>query len=120
MTDYCKTLEDKYKVSIHRYEIDAGWFNLVDELIEKLVKFKWDKQIFCIKEKFGGLRVQPDNGLNDDATEEERKNFYDVIHQAEQQSFEICEVCGASGKLCRLGGWMMTRCEMCFEETKKK
>lgn len=67
-----------------------------------------------MKEKFGGLRYYANPG---DVDEETSKRFYDLIHEAEAKSFEICERCGQPGRLARRGGldWYKTLCSTCSE-----
>ena len=63
-------------------------------------------------DKFGGLRYYANAG---DVDAETSKRFYDLIHEAEANSFEICECCGQPGHLSRRGkhGWYKTLCSMC-------
>lgn len=57
-----------------------------------------------IKEKFGGLRVYMTF-----ATDE----MFDIIQDAEDASFEICEMCGAAGRERELS-WIKTLCDECI------
>jgi hypothetical protein len=77
-----------------------GWSGLIDEIYDKLPK---DAYIVQIKEKFGGLRAYIDNVP---------KSVQDFIDDCEKRSYEICECCGADGKL-REGGWVLTLCDKC-------
>jgi len=86
----------------------VGWQPMVEELCSKLAKIVDEKNLIFridqIKEKFGGLRFYY-------SYEGERANeISDLIHEAEQRSFEICEVTGEEGDLCMKGnyGWMKT------------
>lgn len=58
-----------------------------------------------IKEKFGGLRIYLGGmveGLYEDVD--------NIVTNAEEESYKICEVCGKPGKLYETG-WMKTLCE---------
>lgn len=68
--------------------VGKGWVPLVDMLIQNLKAAGWDGQSVQIKQKFGGLRFYIGKG-----TEQMRA----LIHQAENDSFKICEACGGDG-----------------------
>lgn len=81
--------------------VGNGWLGLIKELIEEAIKLGWDRQVCQIKEKFGGLRFY----INE-ASDEVHK----LIQEAQNKSYEICEVCGEPGKM-RPGGWIVTLCD---------
>ena len=83
------------------FAIGPGWYGLVKELIEKAIAAGWDRQICQVKEKFGGLRFYINS-----APDEVRA----LIKEAENKSYEICEVCGEPGEM-RHGGWIVTLCD---------
>ena len=96
------------------FECDDGWGSLIADLEAKLKVLSPDYTISQVKEKFGGLRYYANAG---DVDEETSKRFYDLIHEAENKSFEICECCGQPGQLSRRGkhGWYKTLCSRCAE-----
>jgi len=57
--------------------------------------------VYQVKEKFGGLRFY---------TNSHSRVIFDLIQQAEGQSFHICDVCGLPGTLRKDGPWR-TRCD---------
>lgn len=59
-----------------------------------------------VKEKFGTLRFYMTSEL---------PGMHEHIREAERQSAETCELCGAPGKVID-GGWITTRCEGCLEK----
>lgn len=88
-------------------ECGDGWFELIYELCDKLNELYLQNnvdpaeiQILQIKEKYGGLRFYT-GGLIDGG--------HDIIYTYEEQSYEICEVCGKPGKI-RDGRWIQTLC----------
>jgi len=83
------------------FAIGPGWYGLVKELIEGAIAAGWDRQICQVKEKFGGLRFYINS-----APDEVRA----LIREAENKSYEICEVCGEPGEM-RHGGWIVTLCD---------
>lgn len=91
-------------VSCYGIECDDGWVSLIGELIDKIHGIDPDVKFAQIKEKFGGLRVYINY-----STEE----VYNLIHEYEDKSYTICEVCGEPGQLCKkkLGQWQKTVCE---------
>lgn len=94
------------------FECDGGWGALIAELETRLMALSPDYTISQVKEKFGGLRYYANAG---DVNAETSKRFYDLIHEAETKSFEICECCGQPGQLSRRGkhGWYKTLCPKC-------
>ena len=109
-------LENGYRTDMPRikeagfFSIGNGWYGLVKDLIEKAIAAGWDRQICQVKEKFGGLRFYI-NGAPDEV--------WSLINEAENMSYEICEVCGEPGEL-RQTGWYITLCDKHNEERNNK
>ena len=86
-------------------ECDDGWFELIEGTLKAVALCSEpDTAVVQIKEKFGGLRIYLES-----ATE----RAWDICEQAERQSFEVCEGCGAPGRVFRRHGWMYNRCQVC-------
>ena len=87
-----------------------GWFDLIYNLckaIQKRINEGLESEDFIVlevKEKFAGLRFYCGS-----ATEETFK----LIHEAEDQSYHICEECGAEGIGYKKTGWYRTLCQKC-------
>ncbi len=94
------------------WEVRDGWANLLDKLIDDLLKLGWDGHVHQVKEKFGGLRFYI--GFGNDA-------IFDRISKAEDDSFKICEVCGKKALKPRAwsGWWIQTLCRKCGEDDRK-
>ena len=90
--------------------VGNGWLGLIKELIEEAIKLGWDRQVCQIKEKFGGLRFYI-NGAPD--------GVHKLIREAENKSYEICEVCGEPGEM-RKGSWIVTLCDKHNTERNEK
>jgi hypothetical protein len=84
------------------WAIGRGWHPLVHRLMADLLDLGWDGDITQIKEKMGGLRFYVGSRSNDMA---------DLITAAEAKSYDICETCGAPGKLRDSNHWLATRCD---------
>lgn len=84
--------------------IGPGWNTLVRTLVDDLLALGWNRTLLQMKEKFGGLRFYIGEGSSE---------MFDRIHQAEGQSLEICEQCGAPGELRTDRSWLKTLCEGC-------
>jgi hypothetical protein len=105
----------KTPLSTSGFEVEDGWFDLIwklcedlDEMRKHLIIIPEDPfQVLQVKEKFGGLRFYI-NGCSND--------MFQRILKAEHDSFEICETCGAPGKLRNQDGWCTTLCDDCFNE----
>ncbi len=89
-------------------ECGQGWFDILLRLANRIETYQQAGRIsepveaVQVKEKFGGLRVyiSPYNGLVDS-----------LVTEAHEASWSVCESCGESGELRRLGSWLLTRCD---------
>ena len=111
MDDYLKSIGGlrsdwgKYERTIddsRYFGVREGWFQIIKDLIDDLIKMGWDKNVIQVKEKFGGLRFYIDKGSDE---------IYKRITQAEKDSYETCEKCGNKGELRKDTGWYLTLCE---------
>lgn len=85
-----KTLDDilhKYSIKTSAALCDCpdGWLRLVDQCFSELIAHGWNRELFQVKEKFGGLRVYLDT---DDQA------LFSIIRKYEHQSHLTCVVCG--------------------------
>lgn len=92
-----------------------GWVELVLNLDAELSHVVPDYEIAQVKEKFGGLRFYIESfGIPRDDPR------YDIarelIREAEEQSFHICQVCGEPGEI-NTDGWHRVLCEVHDEAT---
>ena len=83
------------------FECGDGWFQLIWDLSLKLEGERC--KAVQVKEKFGGLRFY---------TDYLSEKGWDYVCEAEEESYNICELCGKPGVL-RKGGWMRTLCKDC-------
>lgn len=108
-------------------EIGKGWYEVVKPLFEFIEKYNADKksfekfteedkesgavpkiQIHQIKEKFGGLRFY---------TGYAPKEFDDLVEEAEDLSYEVCEECGKPGHTRKNEWyWLCTLCDECAKK----
>lgn len=119
----CPTLyQDRYKdmrqtCMCWGFEISSGWHNLVYELSKKIEKINetLPEEHKCVavqvKSKYGGLRFYTSGG-----NEEINK----LISKAENESYKICEYCGAKGKEEVFFGWVYTLCNKCKKREEKR
>lgn len=88
------------------FECGDGWFNLIQELSDKISKSivqqdLEDIYIIQIKEKWGTLQVYM-NLYN--------QKIGDLIDEYQDKSFKVCEACGKEGSL-KNGSWVRVLCE---------
>lgn len=84
-----------------------GWDDLLLELDAKLAEMHPDYILFQCKEKFGGLRFYA--GIPGDYDKQDPR-FNELIHEAEEKSYHICEMCGQPGES-RRGAWIKVLCD---------
>jgi hypothetical protein len=97
-------VDQPYVVSVLRDHVPAGWFGLVKELVEDLIRLGWDRRLLQVKEKHGSLRLyisQRDEVLVKRTIE------------ARDRSETICQDCGKPGTLLEEDHWFSTLCEKC-------
>ena len=101
--------------------LPAGWYTIMDNLCSNLTPLLEEAlqenpetpeeplfSILQIKEKFGGLRFYYTmNTKNDDLY----RKVQAMIDNAEDASYETCQITGKPGVLCKSGSWYMTLCE---------
>ena len=91
------------------FAVDDGWELLIRRLSEKLEPIARKTGLYAVqvKEKFGGLRFYVEKNASDEAES--------AIDAAEEESFRICERCGAAGSTREYGNWLSTLCDTCHE-----
>ena len=95
--------------------VGPGWTDLLDELCAKLFALGWSGEIEQVKEKFGTLRFYFVNTCGDFAD-----IAFDVVDATEARSAFVCELCGEHGEVKSLHGWLVCRCDTCFEKEDTK
>lgn len=89
------------------FDVQVGWYPLIKNLIDELIRLGWDKQVTQVKEKFGGLRFYINGGSDE---------IYNKITEAEKLSHETCELCGKKGELRTKIRWFTTLCDEHYEQ----
>ena len=89
--------------------IPETWVPLVDSLCHEIQEYcdTHDcEQVRCVqvKEKFGALRFYVDSAVED---------VYNMIRQAEEKSYDLCQECGSTENLVRTKGWIKILCKPC-------
>ena len=92
------------------FPVGEGWRPLVTNLVNDIIAINADVNIQQVKEKFGGLRFYIFTG---DMKREESGEIRRLINQAENESFEICQLCGSKEDVKQYGGWIKTHCKKC-------
>ena len=96
--------------------IGKGWLPIVVELDKQLAELDPEYKIDQIKEKFGGLRFY----VSSEPPNSSMRAIYDLINEAETNSYQTCEMCGAPGERCSPNRWILTLCENCNKEVSKE
>lgn len=94
------------------FEIESGWFELVEKLCESIMKLDPgpDFKVDQIKEKFGGLCFYFSGWPT---SHEKCKQINALIIEAESQSKKVCELCGTTEGVELKGSWIKAFCPTC-------
>lgn len=105
-----EALLGKYGIVSERSSaIEPGWIAMMEALIEKLIEHGWNRQLFQVKEKAGGLRFSP---ASDD------EHLSKICKEYNLLSNKICEFCGDPGRLSQdsHSHWFKTLCSRCADK----
>lgn len=94
-------------------DVKPGWACIVLDLNAALAELSPDYEIYQVKEKFGGLRyyAQPSQEWWEDADDESRQKFRNLIDEAERLAEVTCDLCGEPGETVKVSPyWLATRC----------
>ena len=92
--------------------VGDGWYDLLEETCRRIAAVDPEHIVVFdqVKEKFGGLRIY--YHLEAGGTGEYDEPIFQIINEAEDKSYKICEVCGKPGTP-NNRGWITTLCEEC-------
>ncbi len=91
-----------------------GWWPIIAELDKDLREIEPDYKVMQVKEKFGTLRFYTSG-----SSYYPDSPFYQRIADAEKQSAETCEVCGAPGVTHSDRFWLKTLCDAHAQERRE-
>lgn len=103
--------DQKIIKSRYFFEVNDGWLLLISQLIEELISLGWNRKLHQCKEKWGGLRFYIESG---------NESIYKTITDFEKKSNNICEKCGNPGYTRFNSVWVVTMCEKCISNVRKK
>lgn len=96
---------------------DNGWYQLISSFCYNIQVYivanhLEQNTVMVIKEKFGGLRIYLDKPVDNFVTQ--------LLGNAEDISFNICEICGSNENVETkdIGGYIKTWCDKCQEANK--
>lgn len=91
------------------YECNEGWYDLIEDTLDRVYLIDNQVTLLQVKEKFGGLRIY--YRTNYDAESLPAQSIRDLIHEVEEHSLHVCEMCGLPGELSVRSHWFKTLCE---------
>ncbi len=125
------------------FECADGWYDLIYKLSQDVEQTalaaglgpssrSWPR-VLQVKEKFGGLRFYIRTPSNPERLKlrAERETFLEftpqagieairnLVREAEQKSYSVCEKCGVPGKVYQ-DGWVRTLCENCERRSQEE
>lgn len=95
----------EHDMMIGKSNAGPGWQGVLQATVDKLNELDCVWAPRQVKEKFGELRFY----INADG--EQANDAYELVHEAERESSEICYECGEDGKIVSIKGWWLTLCE---------
>lgn len=109
--------QPKTPFELFHVECEDGWKSLIQPMFDYIENYNKDKNadkkiiVHQVKEKFGSLRFYT--------------NFYteellEMIRNAEQESFHVCEFCGSKENVGHTCGWITTLCKDCAKKLAQK
>lgn len=107
----------KTPFELFNIECGKGWESLYKPIFEYIENYNQDKteeeQIIVtqVKEKFGGLRFYVNYHTDE---------LLEMINNAEDESYLICETCGSKENVGQTGGWIETICYNCVKKRSKE
>lgn len=91
------------------FGVPYGWLDLVVELDKQLDEVVPGYTILQVKSKFAGLRYYVNPPQPEGYQHPGWKRAQELIAEAEEKSYTICELCGEPGSPTG-GGWVWTLC----------
>jgi hypothetical protein len=88
--------------------VGEGWSIFINNLYDAKPKYT---RVVQVKEKFGQLRFYVSIAPN---------WYFDLINYYQNESYNICEICGKEGKVREDLGWLLTLCNEHYQIEKDK
>ena len=107
----------KRPFELFHIECGKGWESLYKPILEYIENYNTDKKeeekiiVTQVKEKWGGLRFYVSHHTDE---------LFEMINNAEKESYEICETCGTRDNVGLKGGWYETICYNCVKKRSKE
>lgn len=98
----------------YRSSVGEGWFPIVEELHNVLVRIDPDYRVDQVKEKFGGLRYYFTPSFKPITDPSKYATMRYLVEYAEALAARTCDRCSRPSSLRDLGGWAVTRCDDCL------
>ena len=92
---------------------DAGWYQIVIAVDQRLAAIDPDYVVHQVKEKYGTLCYYC--APSGEPSPESWDTFHDIVDEAERAAAITCERCGEPGVLRRRRRWLKTLCTSCAE-----
>jgi len=125
-------------------DVGDGWFEVLRGLCRDITEayrragLPVDIVVDQVKEKYGGLCFYyhhdnnvsniytfdlPSNGQSIEVKQkvfELHKEIEEIVNKWEEMSGNVCEDCGATGKVREDLNWVLTLCDLCYEKLLRK
>lgn len=91
------------------YECGEGWYDLIEDTLDKIYLIDKYLLLLQVKEKLGLLEIYYSTGYETDSLPAQQ--IRDIVEDARERSGRTCEDCGLPGTLVTKNSWRRTLCE---------
>ena len=103
-------------------ECRDGWLPLINSMcqeIQEIIDIKYPEFKTC-EEPFEFSQIKEKNGRLVCYISFGNYEIFDIMDKYEEQSRNVCEMCGMKGEMRDLSNWYQTLCDMCFSKRLKE
>lgn len=93
-------------------QIPKAWYPITIKLIKELNNNGWNKEVYCIKEKYATLEFYTNHGYEDTISE--------IIRGYGYKSQTVCQTCGEKGEIRHSSGWDYVACRKHYLKNRGK
>ena len=103
-------------------ECDNGWLQLLNSMFQEIRELieKKNPDFKTCEEPFEFSQIKEKNGQLVCYTSFCNYEILDIIDKYEEESGNVCEICGMKGEMRDMNNWYQTLCDRCFSKRLKE